>query len=268
MRKVLLAVTCSLSMTAIAGTDYQCVNACTSQGLQYPLCVSKCSWDDPKPSMQEPFGLPARRQPQPLPAPLMGDIAHPSVATPVSAYLEGRRMQQEYQLMELERQRRELELEQTRQRMADENSQRQLQEQKQAKRAEYAQQPKAAVLACTFSGEARDNTPAHALVKSSYKPDSTVLVQVSDSGLALRGPSGWTPVPSDLREDAFQAQGQFLSRVERESQPGAGSALPDWSLLVVDRYSGIAVIFTHPDAAHGADVPMFPGECRLAERQF
>lgn len=48
----------SISAYAFPQTDYQCVNNCTSQGYQYGLCLSRCTWDNSP-------------QPQPQPQPQM-----------------------------------------------------------------------------------------------------------------------------------------------------------------------------------------------------
>lgn len=44
MRRSALALLL-ICMPASAATDYQCVQACTSQGLLYQYCVSQCSYD-------------------------------------------------------------------------------------------------------------------------------------------------------------------------------------------------------------------------------
>lgn len=46
---VLMILTTLWLCQSSAYTDYQCVQTCTSRGLQYDSCVEKCS-DDPQPN--------------------------------------------------------------------------------------------------------------------------------------------------------------------------------------------------------------------------
>ena len=48
---VVLLVLIVAPISTYASTDYQCVTKCTSEGNQYGLCLSRCSWDD---SSQQP----------------------------------------------------------------------------------------------------------------------------------------------------------------------------------------------------------------------
>lgn len=53
MKKLILALCLSLSPATQAYTDYSCVSACTSRGLQYQSCVEKCS-DSPASDYSNP----------------------------------------------------------------------------------------------------------------------------------------------------------------------------------------------------------------------
>jgi hypothetical protein len=229
----------------------------------YNLCMARCSWDEPGPT---PFGFPQSQSPQgPMPLPT---VQGPNVS---GSYMEGRRQQQQYELMELERQRMQLELQAAQKARDDEAWRRDLQQRAAATAATLeaqAAQSETTTLSCTFSGDARDNTPTRGLVKTPFKPAPTVMMQVEGNVVSLRSNDGWVPAPSDIRDDAFQVEGQFLSLPDTGNGTGGGPVLPSASRLVVDRYSGFAVIFTHPDAANGTDIPSFPGSCRPAERQF
>ena len=47
MKRILIGVTFALFAAPVySGTDYGCVNACTSSGILYDHCRSACSWPD------------------------------------------------------------------------------------------------------------------------------------------------------------------------------------------------------------------------------
>ncbi len=45
MRTLILTALLTLGGAASAATDYACVSSCTAQGMNYGLCVNRCSYD-------------------------------------------------------------------------------------------------------------------------------------------------------------------------------------------------------------------------------
>ena len=177
---------------------------------------------------------------------------------PVSEFIENRRALKDIELKEMELRQRQFELET--QQMQVENE-RQTGGQTSAADAEpapaadrFASAP--LILRCDFPA------PEHA---GRYRSVSELMLRIDGAGIAVRDATGWVPVRYEIRQDEMLAAGSFILP---DASAGKNVAPPESTMLAIDRFTGSAVIFAETVTDDREAIPMFPGKCAPAERQF
>jgi hypothetical protein len=183
-----------------------------------------------------------------------GRIRYPD---PVSEFIENQRIQKDIELKEMELRQRQFELETYRKEVE--------REEQMAGQGSAVTRPATSadgfasaplILRCDFPAPERAGR---------YRSVSELMLRVDGTGIAIRDASGWVPVQHDIRDDELLAAGLFITPI---AVTGETVAVPNSTMLAIDRFTGSAVIYADAEEADHGGIPMFPGKCAPAQRQF